>query len=116
VLAFLIANIGSIKISLASFIQASIYCNFDYSPIQANCQKALIIYSNAALTGGLGIFIPQLQVMPTDPNLVDKDGWHLGNKGATRYKQLYVPALHPDDQDVANVQNPIMAVVDQILI
>ena len=95
-------------------VQASIYCNAGCPTIGANVENALIIYSDWAHTGGLGVFIAQLAEMPTDPNLAD-GGWHLGNKGHTRYKQLFVPAPHPDDNDVAGVQDPIFSTIDQLL-
>lgn len=80
-------------------IQASVYCNSGCPPIGTNVDNALIIFSDWAHTGGLGVYIPPLAE---------------GNKH-TNYRQLYVPAIHPDDNDVLRVQNPIFADIKKIL-
>lgn len=100
VLAQIIADLQSVKVSIdyACFIQASVYCNFDYPDIKSNCRKALVIFSDWAHTGGLGVFIPKLEA---------------GNK-STVYKQKYIPATHPDDQDPV-VHNLLFGDVDAIL-
>lgn len=113
VLQQLIADVRPVPIAGAYFIQASIYCNFDYPNIKDNCHRALVFYSDAR-TAGLGQFVPRPEIMPTDPKQADGD-WHLANAGKTWYCTKFVPAMHPDDQDVANVQNPIFTDVDKVL-
>jgi len=83
-------------------IQASIYCknsDNDDDEIWANVQNAIVIFSDWAHTGGLGVFVATPKA---------------GNK-TTNYQQKYVPAPHPDDQDVANVQDPIFASIKALL-
>lgn len=112
VLQQIIADVAQIKISLAFFIQASIYCNFNYPSIKANCARARVIYSDFAHTGGLGTFIPVPEVMPAKPVLLD--GWQVTNNGKTLYKQNYIPAVHPDDGDPV-VHTLLFGDVDAIL-
>jgi hypothetical protein len=113
VLAYLIAALAPIQIDYAGFIQASMYCNFNYPPIKPNCGIARIFYSDFAHTGGLGTFVPQPESVPAKP--IIRNGWHVVNGGKTLYRADYIPAAHPDDQDVANVQNPMFADIDGIL-
>jgi hypothetical protein len=94
----IIADLAPIKVDYACFIQASVYCNFDYPDIKPNCGKALVIFSDWAHTGGLGVFIPKLEA---------------GNK-TTVYRQKYIPAAHPDDGDPL-VHTLLFADVDAIL-
>lgn len=94
----LISDLRLVQIDYACFIQASVYCNFNYPDIKANCRKALVIFSDWAHTGGLGVFIPKLEV---------------GNK-TTIYRQKYIPAAHPDDGDPL-VHTLLFADVDAIL-
>lgn len=98
VLQQIIADVAPIKIAYACFIQASEFCNFNYPGIRSNCLKALVIFSDWEHTGGLGIFVPPLDA---------------GNK-TTIYKQKFIPAAHPDDNDPV-VQNLLFADVDAIL-
>ena len=93
------AAVAPRKIAYIACIQASVYCNENCPPIGTNVEQALVIYSDWAHTGGLGCFIP-----PPAP----------GNK-TTKYRQVYVPAAHPDDDDVLRVQNPIIADIKKIL-
>lgn len=112
-IAQLIADLAPIKIDYAAPIQASMYCNFDYPKIKANCARIRVFYSDVAHTAGLGTFIPQPELVPAKP--VIRGGWHVVNNGATLWRADYVPAFHPDDDDVANVQSPIFADIDAIL-
>lgn len=109
----ILAYCAPIKIDLVGCIQASQYCNFNYPNIGPNCKRIMIFYSSWILTGGLGVFIPQPQSVPANP--IVRGDWHVVNNGQTLYQARYVPAPHPDDQDVVNVQNPFFAAVDQIL-
>jgi len=109
----ILANCAPIKLDLVGCVQASQYCNFNYPNIGANCKRIMIFYSSWVLTGGLGVFIPQPASVPTSP--VVRGDWHIVNGGSTLYQARYVPAPHPDDQDVTNVQNPFFSVVDAIL-
>lgn len=113
VLQQLIADVAPVEIAGAYFIQASVFCNFNYPNIKDNCRRALVIYSDAR-TAGFGQFVPRPEVLPTDPNASDGE-WHLANNGKTWYCTKFVPAMHPDDQDVANVHNPIFADIDKAL-
>ena len=94
----IIADLAPLRIDYVCFIQASVYCNFNYPDIKANCRKALVIFSDWAHTGGLGVFIPKLEA---------------GNK-TTIYRQKYIPAAHPDDGDPV-VHAMLFADVDAIL-
>lgn len=83
-------------------IQASTYCRNsspDDDAIGPNVENAIVIFSDWAHTGGLGIFVAPLAA---------------GND-KTKYTQKFVPAPHPDDQDVANVQNPIFASIKALM-
>lgn len=113
VLTQLIADLAPLTIAAAFPIQASMYCNFNYPGIKSNCERFLGFYSDFALTGGLGTFIAQPESVPAKP--VIRGPWHVVNGGKTLYQMRHVPAPHPDDQDVANVQNPIFIVVDDVL-
>ncbi|HEX4410465.1 MAG TPA: hypothetical protein VH206_16960 [Xanthobacteraceae bacterium] len=87
------------KISYMACIQASVYCQNGCPDIPNNVQQAFVIYSDYVHTGGLGCYIPIRAA---------------GNT-VTRYRQAYVAAPHPDDNDVANVQNPILADIKNLL-
>lgn len=87
------------KVAYIACIQASEYCQEGCPPIGTNVGEAFIIYSDWAHTGGLGVYIP----IRAKGNLL------------TRYRQKYVPAPHPDDNDVLNVQNPILADIKRLL-
>lgn len=93
------AAIAPRKVAYIACIQASIYCQQNCPDIPPNVGEALVIYSDYVHTGGLGCYIPR----PADGNT------------ATRYRQSFVPAFHPDDQDAANVQEPILADIKRIL-
>jgi hypothetical protein len=93
------AAVSPRQIVYIACIQASVYCQTGCPDIPANVGQALVIYSDYVHTGGLGCYIPILAA---------------GNK-ATKYRQSFVPAAHPDDWDVANVQNPILADIRRIL-
>jgi hypothetical protein len=93
------AAVAPRKIAYIGCIQASAYCNEGCPPIGANVGQALVIFSDWAHTGGLGVFVPPLAA---------------GNT-TTKYRQVYVPATHPDDNDVLRVQNPIIADIKKII-
>jgi hypothetical protein len=93
------AAVAPRKIAYIACIQASVYCNENCPPIGTNVEQALVIYSDWEHTGGLGTYIPP----PAPGNTV------------TKYKQVYVPAFHPDDNDVLRVQDPILADIRAIL-
>lgn len=105
------------RVDLMFCIQASEYCNDGCPPIPDNVAAAIVFYSNALLTGGLGTFKPPLAVPPVVAANEDLyDGKiRLGNNGKTWVQYLYVPAPHPDDADVANVQTPILDAIKAIL-
>ena len=91
-----------VAVRYVCFVQASFYCNRDstgaqYPNIQDNCARARVIFSDWAHTGGLGVFVPQPESVPEKPIIVG--GWQRVNDGKTLYRQDYVPAAHPDDQD-----------------
>lgn len=111
VLQQIIADLAPLKIALAFFCQASLYCNFNYPDIKANCARARVIYSDGR-TLGLGQFVPKPEVLPSKP--VVMDGWEVCNNGATLYRQNFIPAPHPDDNDPA-VQALLFADVEAIL-
>jgi len=90
------------KVAYIGCIQASIYCQAGCPHIGHNVENAHIFYSDFAHTMGLGTYIP---VCLDPPN----------NRGATQYVQSYVPAAHPDDNDVERVQNPILNDIKRIL-
>ena len=87
------------KIAYMACIQASEYCQEGCPDIPDNVEEAFVIYSDWVHTGGLGTYVPIRAA---------------GNK-VTKYRQSYVPAAHPDDQDVRRVQNPILADIKRIL-
>ena len=93
------AAVAPRKIAYIACIQASVYCQTGCPDIGDNVDQAFVIYSDYVHTGGLGCYIPILSP---------------GNKH-TKYRQSFVPAAHPDDWDVANVHNPILADITQIL-
>jgi hypothetical protein len=90
------------RIAYMACIQASVYCQAGCPDIPDNVDEAFIVYSDWAHTGGLGTYIP---VCETTPN----------NDGKTRYRQSYVPAFHPDDNDVLRIQQPIIADIKRII-
>lgn len=92
------AAVAPRKIAYIACIQASTYCNDGCPAIGPNVGKALVIFSDWAHTGGLGVFIPPLAT---------------GNK-TTKYRQKFIPAAHPDDQDPV-VQNMVLADIKAIL-
>jgi hypothetical protein len=117
--AWVAAEVYPRKIAGLYSIQASIYCNTGCPHIGPNVERALIIYSDFIHTGGLGTYIPIPEIMPDHPMpelyKPADSGWHLANKGKTLYRRIYVPAHHPDDEDVERVQNPIFADIRAVL-
>lgn len=93
------ATVRPRRIAYMACIQASAYCNAGCPPIGDNVDEAFIIFSDWAHTAGLGVFIPPPAA---------------GNR-TTKYRQQYVPAAHPDDNDVQRVQEPILADIKRIM-
>lgn len=114
VIAQLVAWLSPIEVVYAAMIQPSTYCNFNYPNIAGTCKRARIFYSDFAHTGGLGTFIPQPQITPRVAQ-IDAKGWHLVNNGKTLYRADYVPAFHPDDEDISHVQDPIFSDLKELL-
>jgi acetyl esterase/lipase len=116
ILAWIAAEVAPRKLAGIFPVQASVYCNSNCPPIGANVENASIVFSDWVHTGGLGVFQPPLLVPPTLAEGEDLyDGkWRVGNNGKTKVRYLYVPAAHPDDNDVSYVQNPIFACIKQI--
>jgi hypothetical protein len=104
------------KIDYMFCIQASQYCNDGCPPIGDNVAEVCVFYSDLASTLGLGTFKPPLATPPVVGAGEDLyDGKiRVGNNGKTRVRYLYVSAAHPDDQDVARVQDPIIADIKRI--
>jgi hypothetical protein len=100
------------KVDFMFCIQASEYCNEGCPPIPDNVAAALIFYSDAVLTGGLGTFKPPPKV-GDDPSIYDGNE-HLVNNGKTWVQYIHVPAPHPDDQDPV-IQARILKVIQTIL-
>jgi hypothetical protein len=98
-------------------IQSSYWCQMGSVPIGDNVKEAIIFYSSWLLTGGLGVYKPPLVVPPTlakGESLYDGKT-RVGNNGRTKVTYLYVPDLHPGDNDKTGVQDPIINHIKQSL-
>jgi len=93
------AELAPRPVAYIACIQASVYCQTNCPDITSNVGQAFIVYSDWAHTDGLGCYIPIRAA---------------GNT-TTKYRQSFVPAAHPDDWDVANVQDPILKDIQAIL-
>lgn len=98
-------------------IQSSYWCQMGAVPIGDNVKEAIIFYSSWLLTGGLGVYKPSLVVPPkvaTGESLYDGKT-RVGNNGRTKVTYLYVPNLHPGDNDATGVQDPIVNHIKQTI-
>lgn len=94
-------------------IQGSYWCTSGSAPILDNVAKATFFYSSWLRTWGLGVWKPPLANPPVTKYY---DGeWHLGNAGHTQVRYIYTPDLHPGDNDVTGVQNPIIQDIRELL-
>lgn len=99
---YVAAAIRPAHVAYMACIQASIYCTAGCPPIGDNVDEAHIFYSDWAHTEGLGTYIPVCQHPPN-------------NNGKTLYRQSYVPAVHPDDNDVLRVHIPILNDIKRVM-
>jgi hypothetical protein len=98
-------------------IQPSFYCQAGSVPVSDNVRNLTVFYSNWALTWGLGVYKPPLEIPPTvegGGSLYDGQ-WRTGNGGKTKARYLYVPDLHPADDDRYGVQDPMFSDITRVL-
>jgi len=86
------------KIAGMYLIQPSYWCNAGEPAIPDNVEEVIVWYASWATTLGLGVYKPQLRVMPNVANVYDGN-WHVGNNGKTRVRYIYRNWVHPDDND-----------------
>jgi hypothetical protein len=99
-LAWIAQQIYPRRVAFMGIIQASWWCQYSWiPPIDDNVDEMLCIYSSWWKTGGFGVYKPR--VAP-------------GN-ARTRTRYIYVNDLHPGDDDVTGVQNPLLVDITRIV-
>ena len=99
-LAWIAQKVYPRRIAFMGIIQASWWCQYSWiPPIGDNVEEMLCIYSSWWKTAGFGVYKPRLAT----------------NNTRTRPRYIYVNDLHPGDDDVTGVQNPLLADIARIV-